>query len=208
MGVAPARASDAQHDRFIAVRRASKTLYWTVRICAVVCENGTQGTVRCLRRSQRHMVELGYKLSSEEHSAPDLVGYARRAESAGFSYLAMGQPPSGRDQHLAEGARCRHRDAARPKPAGDCLLLRLSVKPLRASRVAARAARLRACVRLRAEQGRLVRMRDAASWQCRRCAVGWRPRSRGDDMRARRALARRESPRTRERRRLLCRDAR
>jgi G6PDH family F420-dependent oxidoreductase len=35
------------------------------------------------------MVELGYKLSSEEHSAPDLVGYARRAESAGFSYLAI-----------------------------------------------------------------------------------------------------------------------
>ena len=35
------------------------------------------------------MVEIGYKLSSEEHSAPDLVGYARRAESAGFSNLAI-----------------------------------------------------------------------------------------------------------------------
>jgi G6PDH family F420-dependent oxidoreductase len=35
------------------------------------------------------MVELGYKLSSEEHPAPDLVGYARRAEEAGFSYLAV-----------------------------------------------------------------------------------------------------------------------
>jgi coenzyme F420-dependent glucose-6-phosphate dehydrogenase len=31
-------------------------------------------------------VELGYQLSSEEHPAPDLVGYARRAEEAGFSY--------------------------------------------------------------------------------------------------------------------------
>lgn len=35
------------------------------------------------------MVELGYKLSSEEHPAPDLVGYARRAEEAGFAYLAI-----------------------------------------------------------------------------------------------------------------------
>jgi hypothetical protein len=33
------------------------------------------------------MVECGYKLSSKEH--PDLVGYARRAESAGFSNLAI-----------------------------------------------------------------------------------------------------------------------
>jgi coenzyme F420-dependent glucose-6-phosphate dehydrogenase len=31
-------------------------------------------------------VEVGYQLSSEEHPAPDLVGYARRAEEAGFSY--------------------------------------------------------------------------------------------------------------------------
>ena len=31
-------------------------------------------------------MELGYHLSSEEHPAPDLVGYARRAEEVGFSY--------------------------------------------------------------------------------------------------------------------------
>ncbi|MGH2920828.1 MAG: hypothetical protein ACRDKU_02010 [Gaiellaceae bacterium] len=31
-------------------------------------------------------IELGYQLSSEEHPAPDLVGYARRAEEVGFSY--------------------------------------------------------------------------------------------------------------------------
>ena len=35
------------------------------------------------------MVELGYQLSSEEHSAPDLVGYARRAEEVGFSYAVL-----------------------------------------------------------------------------------------------------------------------
>ena len=35
------------------------------------------------------MVQLGYQLSSEEHSAPDLVGYARRAEDAGFSYAVI-----------------------------------------------------------------------------------------------------------------------
>jgi G6PDH family F420-dependent oxidoreductase len=35
------------------------------------------------------MVQLGYQLSSEEHPAPDLVGYARRAEEAGFSYAVI-----------------------------------------------------------------------------------------------------------------------
>ena len=35
------------------------------------------------------MVELGYKLSSEEHPANDLVGYARRAEEAGFAYAVI-----------------------------------------------------------------------------------------------------------------------
>ena len=34
-------------------------------------------------------IELGYQLSSEEHPAPDLVGYARRAEEAGFSYAVI-----------------------------------------------------------------------------------------------------------------------
>lgn len=35
------------------------------------------------------MIELGYQLSSEEHPAPDLVGYARRAEEVGFSYAVI-----------------------------------------------------------------------------------------------------------------------
>jgi Luciferase-like monooxygenase len=35
------------------------------------------------------MIELGYHLSSEEHPAPDLVGYARRAEEVGFSYAVI-----------------------------------------------------------------------------------------------------------------------
>jgi coenzyme F420-dependent glucose-6-phosphate dehydrogenase len=34
-------------------------------------------------------IELGYQLSSEEHPAPDLVGYARRAEEVGFSYAVI-----------------------------------------------------------------------------------------------------------------------
>jgi coenzyme F420-dependent glucose-6-phosphate dehydrogenase len=34
-------------------------------------------------------MELGYHLSSEEHPAPDLVGYARRAEEVGFSYAVI-----------------------------------------------------------------------------------------------------------------------
>ena len=34
------------------------------------------------------MTEIGYKLSSEEHSAPDLVRYARRAEETGFAFAA------------------------------------------------------------------------------------------------------------------------
>jgi coenzyme F420-dependent glucose-6-phosphate dehydrogenase len=34
-------------------------------------------------------VHLGYMLSSEEHSAPDLVGFARRAEQAGFEYAVI-----------------------------------------------------------------------------------------------------------------------
>jgi coenzyme F420-dependent glucose-6-phosphate dehydrogenase len=35
------------------------------------------------------MVEIGYQLSSEEHPAPDLVGYARRAEEVGFAYAVI-----------------------------------------------------------------------------------------------------------------------
>jgi len=34
-------------------------------------------------------MDVGYQLSSEEHPAPDLVGYARRAEEAGFSYAVI-----------------------------------------------------------------------------------------------------------------------
>jgi coenzyme F420-dependent glucose-6-phosphate dehydrogenase len=34
-------------------------------------------------------MELGYHLSSEEHPAADLVGYARRAEEVGFSYAVI-----------------------------------------------------------------------------------------------------------------------
>jgi coenzyme F420-dependent glucose-6-phosphate dehydrogenase len=34
-------------------------------------------------------MELGYQLSSEEHPAPDLVGYAQRAEEVGFSYAVI-----------------------------------------------------------------------------------------------------------------------
>ena len=34
-------------------------------------------------------MQLGYQLSSEEHPAPDLVGYARRAEEVGFSYAVI-----------------------------------------------------------------------------------------------------------------------
>ena len=33
------------------------------------------------------MVELGYKLSSEEHGPRDLVRYARRAEESGFHLI-------------------------------------------------------------------------------------------------------------------------
>jgi coenzyme F420-dependent glucose-6-phosphate dehydrogenase len=32
---------------------------------------------------------IGYKLSSEEHAAPDLVRYARRAEDAGFAFAVI-----------------------------------------------------------------------------------------------------------------------
>jgi coenzyme F420-dependent glucose-6-phosphate dehydrogenase len=35
------------------------------------------------------VIDVGYQLSSEEHPAPDLVGYARRAEEAGFSYAVI-----------------------------------------------------------------------------------------------------------------------
>jgi G6PDH family F420-dependent oxidoreductase len=35
------------------------------------------------------VIEVGYHLSSEEHPAPDLVGYARRAEEVGFSYAVI-----------------------------------------------------------------------------------------------------------------------
>ena len=35
------------------------------------------------------MIDIGYQLSSEEHPAPDLVGYARRAEETGFSYAVI-----------------------------------------------------------------------------------------------------------------------
>ena len=34
-------------------------------------------------------MNLGYQLSSEEHPAADLVGYARRAEETGFSYAVI-----------------------------------------------------------------------------------------------------------------------
>jgi len=35
------------------------------------------------------MTEIGYALSSEEHSPTDLVEYARRAEAAGFDFLSV-----------------------------------------------------------------------------------------------------------------------
>src|SRR5206468_10647046 len=35
------------------------------------------------------MLELGYSLSSEEHSAGDLVRFAQRAEHAGFSFASI-----------------------------------------------------------------------------------------------------------------------
>jgi coenzyme F420-dependent glucose-6-phosphate dehydrogenase len=35
------------------------------------------------------VAEFGYKLSSEEHAAPDLVRYAARAEQAGFAYAIL-----------------------------------------------------------------------------------------------------------------------
>jgi coenzyme F420-dependent glucose-6-phosphate dehydrogenase len=35
------------------------------------------------------VIDVGYQLSSEEHSAPDLVGYARRAEEIGFTYAVV-----------------------------------------------------------------------------------------------------------------------
>jgi coenzyme F420-dependent glucose-6-phosphate dehydrogenase len=35
------------------------------------------------------VVQLGFHLSSEEHPAPDLVGYARRAEEVGFAYAVI-----------------------------------------------------------------------------------------------------------------------
>jgi coenzyme F420-dependent glucose-6-phosphate dehydrogenase len=40
-------------------------------------------------RRIRPRIELGYQPSSEEHPAPDLVGYARRAEEVGFSYAVI-----------------------------------------------------------------------------------------------------------------------
>src|ERR1051326_1450983 len=38
---------------------------------------------------QHAMIEIGYALSSEEHSPSDLVGYARRAEEAGFDFAMI-----------------------------------------------------------------------------------------------------------------------
>lgn len=35
------------------------------------------------------MIEIGYLLSSEEHPAADLIGYARRAEEVGFGYAVI-----------------------------------------------------------------------------------------------------------------------
>src|SRR5918998_942743 len=35
------------------------------------------------------MIELGYSLSSEEHSPPDLVRYAAQAEESGFSFALI-----------------------------------------------------------------------------------------------------------------------
>ena len=35
------------------------------------------------------MVELGYKLSSEEHAPPDLVRHAKLAEEAGFGFALI-----------------------------------------------------------------------------------------------------------------------
>lgn len=38
------------------------------------------------------MVDLGYKLSSEEHAPAELVAHAARAEGAGFSFAAISDP--------------------------------------------------------------------------------------------------------------------
>jgi hypothetical protein len=44
------------------------------------------------------MVELGYALSSEEHTPNDLVRYARRAEETGFTFALISDHQIGPDQ--------------------------------------------------------------------------------------------------------------
>src|SRR5581483_4652448 len=41
------------------------------------------------RKQATPMVEIGYKLSSEEHTPNDLVRYARHAEEVGFPFAAI-----------------------------------------------------------------------------------------------------------------------
>src|ERR687897_3615275 len=62
-------------------------------------------------------LELGYQLSSEEHPAPDLVGYARRAEEVGFSYAVVSDHLPPLDAQAGPGA--VRLDGARRDRAGD-----------------------------------------------------------------------------------------
>src|SRR5262245_20457254 len=51
------------------------------------CRNGQQKhTDNTSGKGKNPMIELGYALSSEEHSPNDLVRYAQRAEEAGFAF--------------------------------------------------------------------------------------------------------------------------
>src|SRR5262245_5486106 len=54
------------------------------------CARSKENTMsRKAGRRRAPGISLGYQLSSEEHSAPDLVGLARKAEESGFTFALI-----------------------------------------------------------------------------------------------------------------------
>ena len=79
--------------QFLSVRRAARAagvplLALQVAACSgdPASNSATGDNGRTMRESRCTTMELGYKLSSEEHTPNDLIANAHRAEEAGFSF--------------------------------------------------------------------------------------------------------------------------
>ena len=79
------------------------------------------------------MAEIGYALSSEEHSPNDLVRYAQRAEEIGFSFALISDHFHPWIDRQGHSPLCGVLSVALPMQPSDCGWVQGSLAPLFAS---------------------------------------------------------------------------